>query len=216
MALLAVMVSLACAATSPLDPPAARHLIYLHGRIIQDQQSARPQHPEYGHYELAKIADAFRQRGFIVRADIRPKAITVSEAADEVVEQVRSLLRAGVPPDHITVVGASMGAAIALRASARLREPEVRFAFLGPCLSLNIPAVANEEGTSPSGYLLGIREESDIPSSSCPRFGETELPAKARAREIVIHTGLDHGFLYRPLAEWLEPVVEWAGQGRPQ
>ena len=30
------------------------------------------------------------------------------------------------------------------------------------------------------------------------------------AREIVLHTGLDHGFLYRPLSQWVNPTAEWA------
>jgi hypothetical protein len=29
-------------------------------------------------------------------------------------------------------------------------------------------------------------------------------------REIALETGLHHGFLYRPLPEWIEPVVEWS------
>ena len=40
----------------------SRHLIYLHGRIVQEQQSARPRHPQFGYYELEEILDAFRDR----------------------------------------------------------------------------------------------------------------------------------------------------------
>jgi hypothetical protein len=32
----------------------------------------------------------------------------------------------------------------------------------------------------------------------------------ASVRELVLETGLRHGFLYRPLPEWVEPVVEWS------
>jgi len=31
------------------------------------------------------------------------------------------------------------------------------------------------------------------------------------AREMVLNTGLSHGFFYRPLPEWVDPVVAWAG-----
>lgn len=55
----------------------------------------------------------------------------VSESADRVVEQVRRLIEAGATPDRITVVGASMGAGIALLASARLGIPEVRLGLPG-------------------------------------------------------------------------------------
>jgi general stress protein 26 len=182
--------------------PQPRHLIYLHGRIVQEQQSARPKHPSHGYYELEQIAAAFRKRGFVVSAEVRPKDTTVGAGADRVVEQVRALLQSGVPTDHITVVGASMGASIALRAAARLREPDLRFAFISPCASTNIPAVTREEGAAPLGQLLFVREESDISTKECPSLPEV--------REIVVNTGLAHGFLYRPLPEWLEPVVQLA------
>jgi pimeloyl-ACP methyl ester carboxylesterase len=194
------------------EAPAPRHLIYLHGRIIQEQQSARPRHPEFGDYELDAILAAFRDRGFVVSGGIRPKAASVSESADRVVEQVRGLLAAGVPPDHVTVVGASMGASIAFLAATRLQEPELRVSVLGGCLSENVRALEAEEGRGPSGRLLSIREASDELSEPCPKWEEDATPGSAlRAREIVLETGLRHGFLYRPLAEWVDPVSEWAG-----
>ncbi len=29
-------------------------------------------------------------------------------------------------------------------------------------------------------------------------------------REVAVDTGLAHGFLYQPLPEWVNPVLEWA------
>jgi pimeloyl-ACP methyl ester carboxylesterase len=206
------------AAGLPGDVAAAaepRHLIYLHGRIVQEQQTARPKSPEYGYYELEKILTAFRKRGFLVTGSIRPKDATVSASADAVVAEVRRLLASGVRPDHITVVGASMGAAIAFRASARLQNPELRFAVLGACLSGSIEAVSAEEGKTPSGYLLCVREASDETSRPCADL-KNAPGSNLVAREIVIDTGLRHGFLYRPLPEWLDPVVQWANAARAQ
>lgn len=197
VAALLVLVA-ACAAR----PRAEWHLIYLHGRIVQVQQDRRPVHAEYGPYELDAIAEAFRARGFTVHAEVRPKEITVHEAANAVVAQVRSLIASGVAPDRITVVGASMGSSIAMRASARLQQPEVRFVALSPCLSTSAEAIFAEGGAYPSRNMLVIREESDVPSSECPKTD--------RAQELVLHTGLAHGFLYRPLPEWVEPVAEFA------
>jgi pimeloyl-ACP methyl ester carboxylesterase len=198
------------------DAARPRHLIYLHGRIVQDQQSKRPRHPQFGYYELDKILDAFRSRSFVVSGEIRPRTASVSDSADRVVAQVRKLLESGVPAGDVTVVGASMGAEIALLASARLQNPEVRFAILGACLSESVNGVVAEEGNGPSGRLLTIREASDDFTGTCP--GWEQDPALAPTlvvREIVIHTGLHHGFLYRPLPEWLSPVVEWAGDASP-
>jgi hypothetical protein len=192
-------------------PGQARHLIYLHGRIVQEQQNARPRHPRFGYYELEKILEAFRKRGLVVSGEIRPKSASVSDSADRVVGQIRGLLESGVPADHVTVAGASMGAAIALLASARLQNPDVRFCVLGACLSERVQELLADEGKGPSGHVLAIREASDDSSSPCPPWKDS-LDSKPRllAREIVIRTGFGHGFLYKPLSEWVNPVVGWA------
>ena len=200
--LVLAMWSSACAGA----PPAPRHIIYLHGRIVQEEESARPRHPQHGHYEFEQIAAELRKRGFAVTAQRRAKGSSVDAGVTDTVEQVQALLQSGVPADRITLVGASMGAAIAIRAAARLGQPELRVALLGPCISGTIPAVTREMGMAPAGRILSIREETDVPSAECPP------PAATQAREVVLNTGLAHGFLYRPLPEWLEPVTEWASQ----
>jgi len=179
---------------------------------VQEQQSALPRHPQFGYYELEKILEAFRERGFDVSGEIRPKSASVSESADRVVAQVRRLLGSGVPADRVTVVGGSMGAAIALVASARLQNPDVRFCVLGACLSESVRGLLADEGKSPSGHVLSIREASDDSTGACkPWKNGPDSPTLLVAREIVVDTGLSHGFLYRPLPEWVNPVVQWAG-----
>lgn len=184
------------------------HLIYLHGRIIQEQQDPRPQHPRFGHYELEKILDTFRARGFTVSGEIRPKAASVGGSADAVVARVRELLESGVPPERITVLGGSMGGGIALVVSARLQNPRLRFAVLGVCLSDNVRAIA-AAGPAVSGQVLAIREASDDFTRDCAPW-ETSDEKSLVAREIVLNTGLEHGFLYQPLADWVDPVLAWA------
>jgi len=47
----------------PAQPdPRARYLIFLHGRIVEDE-GARPTHPDFGVYEYAAILDALAARG---------------------------------------------------------------------------------------------------------------------------------------------------------
>jgi pimeloyl-ACP methyl ester carboxylesterase len=210
-ALLLAGSAMSTAGDAYLSESQSRHVIYLHGRIVQVEQSSRPQHPEHGYYEMEKILDAFRGHGFVVTGEIRPKSATVSESADRVLEQVRQLLESGVPADHVTVVGGSMGAAIALVASARLQNPDVRFSVLGACLSNNVQRLVASEGKGPVGHILAIREASDELTGSCPPWKNTPESSSALvAREIVLETGLRHGFLYRPIPAWTSPVVEWA------
>ena len=193
------------------DSPSDCTLIYLHGRIVQEQQDPHPKHPLYGTYELDAILDAFRQHGFSVLGGIRPKSATVSESADAVVGQVGRLLESGARPERITIVGASMGAGIALLASSRLQNPSLRFSILGACLSESVRQLLAEEGKGPKGHILSIRESSDETTKGCAAWKEGLLPASGlEMREIVIDTGLSHGFLYRPLPAWMNPVIEWA------
>jgi pimeloyl-ACP methyl ester carboxylesterase len=206
----AAIVSLLAPAAWGAPAATPRHLLYLHGRIVQEEQSARPRSARFGFYELESIKDALRGRGFFVSDGIRPKAITESEAADRVVEEVRGLLGRSVPPDRVTVVGASMGGAIALLASARLQNPGLRFCVLGACLSRSVAGLRSEEGRIPSGHVLSIREASDDVVGECATWRDDLASPSLRAREIVLHTGRSHGFLYQPLPEWVEPVVRWA------
>jgi len=208
----------AAAALVLLTPPLVaaqdagpRHLIYLHGRIVQDQQSARPKHPEWGYYELEQILATLRERGFVVTGEIRPKNATLDQSAARVAGQVRRLRAAGVPLARITLLGGSMGGAIALRTALVLQERDLRVAVLGACLSLTVPDLVKEYGRAPAGRMLVIRDTSDETSEPCPAWKDD--PARyplLRAREVVIATGQSHGFLYRPLPEWVEPFVEWA------
>jgi pimeloyl-ACP methyl ester carboxylesterase len=195
------------------DAAGPRHLIYLHGRIIQEQQDARPRHPEWGYYELDKILAAFRERGFVVTGEIRPRGQSLSAAADHVVEQVRRLLASGVPRSRITVVGGSLGAAIALLAAVRLQDPELRLVVLGVCMSKTVPMLVEEQAHEPAGRILSFRDTSDETSEPCPAWSEAPgSRGTLLVREVVLSSGLHHGFLYRPLPEWVEPSVEWATQ----
>jgi hypothetical protein len=203
---------LGCVSEVPAGPPQVPHLIYLHGHIVPEAQSPRPRHPHYGSYELEAILAAFRERGFVVSGEIRPKSESQHDSVKRVTRQVRRLLASGVSADDITIVGASVGADIALRASARLRDPELRLALLGVCLAEHLSPLPDDGVTWPSGHVLSIREASDDPAGRCPPWGaEHAAPTGFLAREIVLHTGLAHGFLYRPLPEWVEPVARWAG-----
>jgi hypothetical protein len=104
-----------------------------------------------------------------------------------------------------------MGGGITLLAAARLQEPKLRFAVLGVCLSENVRSFRASEGKAPAGRILAVRETSDEFTTPCPRWSSTMAPGTfLTVREVILSTGLNHGFLYRPLPEWVEPVQDWA------
>ncbi len=110
----------------------ARYLFYLHGRIVEEQ-GVRAVSPQHGPYEYAQILDTLAGRGFVVISEARPRGTDIQQYAPKVVEQINTLLKAGVPPGNITVVGASRGGVIAVAVSTRLKQRAVNFVLLASC-----------------------------------------------------------------------------------
>jgi pimeloyl-ACP methyl ester carboxylesterase len=108
---------------------------------------------------------------FVVSAETRTRSESVEGSADPGCPDPE-LLESGVPASRITVVGASIGAAIALLASPRLQDLDVRVVLLGASLKDSAGRLPAEEGKGQSGRLLSIREASDETSEPCPAWGE--------------------------------------------
>jgi hypothetical protein len=181
---------------------AALYLFYLHGRIVE--QGRRPTHPQYGVYEYDEILNTFKQHGFAVISERRKAGTDIEQYGAKVARQVRRLLGAGVPPQHITVVGASQGSWIAMLASTYLKDRRLNFVFIAACSA--------DEGilrlVNLHGNVLSIYEESDL-AKSCGRY-RADATGINDYREVGLNTGLRHGFIYRPMREWVEPTVAWA------
>jgi hypothetical protein len=185
--------------------PGARYLIFLHGRIVEEQ-GLRPADERFGTYEYQQILDTLAASGAEVIAEQRPRGTDFRAFGSHVADQVRVLLAAGVPAERIAVVGFSKGGAIAMIASARLDDPRVTFVFLGSCGDW----VQGRDDLGVRGRILSIYEASDELGTSCePLFAQAGDPGEHR--EIRIDTGGGHGAFYRPRAEWLDPLFDWVG-----
>jgi dienelactone hydrolase len=197
---LALLILLSVGSTTGAQPPAAPVVIYLHGRIIEEQGPDAVS-PEFGAYGYHAILDSLRAGGLQVVSDLRPRGADMDEFAARVVLQIDSLLKAGVAPALIAVVGFSKGGGIAMLASARLRRTDITFVFLASCGEANA-------GFDLRGRLLSIYEESDPLGRSCSAvFARTPKGSVHSERRIA--TGLKHGAFYQPRSEWLEPVRAW-------
>jgi hypothetical protein len=185
----------------PAQPePHATYVFYLHGRIVE-QQGENAVSPDFGRYEYRSILEALAASGGTVISELRPNGTAVGPYARKVAKQIRGLLAAGVPATSITVIGASKGGAIALRISQSLPTAGIGYVLLGSC----------NEGSPVSklhGDVLSIYEHSDPIGRSCgPSFAKS--PELGKHRELEIESGLRHGFLYRPIAQWLDPALRW-------
>jgi hypothetical protein len=182
-----------------------RYLFYLHGLIVENE-GVRPTNPKFGVYEYEEILETFKNRGFIVISEPRPKGTDPEQYAAKVVEQIKSLLKAGVPAQHIIVVGASRGGGIAVITSTRLKNREVRFAILAACGDWD---VYKKVGVDLWGAILSVYDVKDDMAGTCSGFFKKSTGISEK-KEVVLKLGLGHGILYRPLKEWVDLVTEWA------
>lgn len=183
--------------------PKARYLFYLSGYIVQ-AGNTRPTSPKFGVYEYQQILDTLKQSGFVVISEARKQSPEIGPYAAKVAGQVKQLLEAGVPPQNITVVGASQGSFIAMLVSTYLENRKVNFVVIGGCTA--------EDGflqlVNLHGNVLFISERTDL-AGSCERF-RADATGLEKYKFVETNTGQRHGFLYRPMKEWVEPTVAWA------
>ena len=200
---LLVCLSLTSGAQQATGP---KYLIFLHNRFIEGHGPLE-EHPSYGRAEYQEILTRFRKDGFIVLSEKRPENTDVELYAGKVKAQIDSLLHAGARPENITVVGTSKGGYIAQYVSSLSRDPKLNFVFIGSSFDDDIKGV---DDITLYGRVLSITEASDT--------GRVDLSTQARFkrskfedfREILLHTNLHHGFLFKALDAWIVPTEKWA------
>ena len=57
------------------------------------------------------------------------------------------------------------------------------------------------------GRFLSIIEKTD-PHGTCYKIFENRKGI-TNYQEIILHTGLSHGFIYKGYQEWIDPIVAW-------
>lgn len=186
----------------------SQYLFYLHGAILEGTKGHAVS-PKFGVYEYDKILKAFVREGFTVISEVRRKGTPPQKYAAKVASQVDELLKAGVPPRRITIVGASRGGGIALIASSLIKNRDVNFVILASCAGSRF---FNNLDPDLYGNVLSIYDrDDDTGAGSCNRFVQQSSGIN-RHQEIVLTTGLGHGIVYHPMKNWLDPLFNWALQ----
>ncbi|MCP4673194.1 MAG: alpha/beta hydrolase [Desulfobacula sp.] len=191
----------------PDSPDITRnYLFYLHGRIVEGSDG-RPVSSDYGPYEYYKILKAFSKEGFIVISEIRPENSDAESYSKKVGSCIISLIKKGVPPKNISVVGASKGGNITARVSSALQQPDISYVILAGLFA----GSESERGLKLSGRVLSVHDLSDrFPISPEDYFSRS--PGIQAKKIIITKTGLGHGLLYRPHKKWFFEALLWIKQ----
>ena len=182
------------------------YIFFLHNAFIE-QNDLSVAHPEYGKAEYNEMLASFRKDNFIVYSEIRKKNTNAYDYAEKIAKQVKKLLKKGVPPDKITVIGTSKGGYIAQYVSTFVANPDMNFVFIGCFMDTDIEQIPD---INFCGNILTIYEKSDIYGVSAIKRKETSKLKINHFKEIELSTNLKHGFLYKALDLWIAPCKKWA------
>mgnify|MGYP001056835209 CR=1 FL=1 len=183
-----------------------RFIFFLHNRFLEEHH-LNEAHPEFGRAEYREIIHEFENGGFTVISEQRSDNVNARDYALRVTYQIDSLLDKGVTPEKITVVGTSKGGYIAQYVSTLSNNPGLNFVFIASFRESDIQNIPN---INFCGNILTIYEKSDPYGVSAKARKEVSTCTIKNFQEVELNTGLGHGFLFKPLKEWLVPTMQWA------
>ena len=183
-----------------------RYLFFLHNRFLEDHELTEF-HPEYGRTEYEEIIETFERNGFKVISEKRNGNVNARDYAGLIVTQINNLLSSGVSPNHITVVGTSKGGYIAQYVSTLAQNEDLNFVFIASFQNSDMARIPEIEYC---GNILNIYEKSDPYGVSAIARKDDSTCNISHFKELELNTGLGHGFLFKPLTEWIQPTVAWA------
>jgi len=183
----------------------ADYLFFLHNRFTEEMPPGA-EHIEYGRSQYMEIVEEFTNAGFILMTEKRPAGTDINQYGKKITFQIDSLLKLGIPPNHITVVGISKGGYIAQIVSTLLANPNINFVFIG---CFRTQDLVNLPNINYCGNIMTIYERSDEFGVSAIERKRSSKLTITRFKEIELNTGLKHGFLFRPLKEWISPTIMW-------
>ncbi|MCC3215694.1 alpha/beta hydrolase [Chryseobacterium sp. X308] len=172
-----------------------------------EDHSFEEKHSKYGVAEYETILSKLRDQNTVVISEKRKAGTDPSVYAEKVKKQIDSLLKKGIPAGRITIVGTSQGGYIAQYVSYYEKNPQLKFVFIGA--SFKDDSLEKDKNFRLYGRILSITERSDdghVPMSYEQRFVRSHLKD---FKEIELNTGLNHGFLFKALNEWIAPTKDW-------
>ena len=183
-----------------------RFIFFLHNRFLEEHE-LNELHPEFGRAEYNEIIAEFEKSGLSVISEKRKGNVNAREYAVGIVYQIDSLIKTGIEPQKITIVGTSKGGYIAQYISTLANNQNLNFVFIA---SFRNNDIQNIPEINYCGNILTIYEKSDPFGVSALERKKTSSCEIKHFEEIELNTGMGHGFLFKTLKEWIEPTIKWA------
>ncbi|WMN60494.1 alpha/beta hydrolase [Pseudoalteromonas xiamenensis] len=190
--------------TQPIDAN-GRFVFYSHGYIVEgDNPTPIETKHGFGKYDFPAIKEALADDSYHLMAHHRPKNTDPFAYAQAFSERIRELVKLGVSPSHITLVGFSRGSFITGLTSNLLADIGVNTVLLAGCGRL---IAKQHQDVQVYGHVLSVYEKSDR-SGTCDAL-KAKSPHTRSFEELAINTGLSHGAFYTPNPVWVAPVKAW-------
>jgi len=182
--------------------PDEKYVFYSHGLIVEGD-NLMPKDERWGVYDFIAVRKALTDPGYNLISYHRPDKTIADEYAEKLAADVKKLIKAGVKPENITLLGFSRGGEITLLASSKLRMDKINTILLAVCGDF----IKEHNEYQAFGHVSSIYETSDF-AGSCQFLRDRNEQVQS-FRETSISTGKEHGAFYRPLPQWLKQVKEW-------
>jgi len=179
-----------------------KYVFYSHGLIVEGTNPT-PTNPRWGIYDFPKVKAALASERYNLIAYHREKKTKPREFARKLAADVNLLIKRGVKPENISLVGFSRGGEITILASSYIKSTAINIVLLATCSHF----MKGHPEFTVVGNFHSIYETTDG-NGSCQFLIEQSDKVKTM-QEIAISTGEEHGAFYRPLAEWVVPVKAW-------
>ena len=183
------------------------YIFFIHNKFLEENSDGTFSDKYNVTVDYEGILQSFKKDGFIVLSEKRIKNTDTKKYAEKIVSQIDSLIKTGVKPNHITIVGTSKGGYIAQYVSTFAKNPNLNFVFIG---SFQESDIENYPEINFCGNILTIYEKSDFFGVTAIKRKETSKLKINQFKEIELNTGLKHGFLYIASDEWIKPCKMWA------
>ena len=183
--------------------PNDKYVFYSHGYIVEGDNPT-PENPRWGVYDFPQIKLHLSDDDYNLIAYHRPKNTNPRKFAKKLSDNVLELIRKGVEPQNISLVGFSRGAAITIFTSSLLSRDDINYAILAGCgnyINKNLDLIMH-------GNVFSVIEVSDDLVGSCQPLIDRSKTVQS-FKELPISTGKEHGAFYTPLPEWVNPVKKW-------